>query len=114
MIDRPYDYLKCTYSHLDYDSLQVLEGWSVKALMNRFDKRSLQMQIDTHKLFLLTSYHARPQTGEFSSPKAALLSSKSTSRCSACRLRSHHSRGWHPSAQGKSLLVHLPTPSSVA
>ena len=55
MIDRPYDYLKCTYSHLDYDSLQVLEGWSVKALMNRFDKRSLQMQIDTHKLFLLTS-----------------------------------------------------------
>ena len=66
-------------SHLKYELLQVLEGWSVKALMNRFDKRSLQMQIDTHKLFLLTSYHARQQASECSAAKLAPLSAKPTS-----------------------------------
>ena len=69
-----------TCSHVNRELLQVLEGWSVKALMNRFDKRGLQMQIDTHKLFLLTSYHARQQAGESSAAKLAPLSAKSTSR----------------------------------
>ena len=75
-----YDNMDCTCSHLMSVLLQVLEGWSVKALMNRFDKRSLQMQIDTHKLFLLTTYHARQQAGESSAAKPAQLSAKSTSK----------------------------------
>ena len=77
---RLHDHMNCTDSHLEVESMQVLEGWSVKALMNRFDKRSLQMQIDTHKLFLLTSYHARQQAGESSAATPALLSAKSTLR----------------------------------
>ena len=35
----------------------ALDRLSVKAILQRFDKRQLQAQIDTHKLFLLTRLH---------------------------------------------------------
>lgn len=37
---------------------KMVDALSLKALMNRLDKRRLQAEFDTHRLLLLTSYHA--------------------------------------------------------
>ena len=44
-------------------SVQLLDRLSVKAIFNRLDKRKLQNEIDTHKLFLVTSHHDRLAAG---------------------------------------------------
>lgn len=41
---------------------QVLQSLSAKGIAQRLDKRRLQHELDTHRLFLLTSYH-RQQGG---------------------------------------------------
>ena len=40
-----------------------MDTLSLKALRHRLDKRKLQEELDLHKLFLLTAYHARLRTG---------------------------------------------------
>jgi len=41
----------------------ALDRLSIRALLQRFDKRQLQSQIDTHKLYLLTRLHADRLSG---------------------------------------------------
>ena len=48
----------CFYSSLLLSMLQAFQQ-----LAKRFDKRALQHDIDTHRLFLLTEYHARLASG---------------------------------------------------
>lgn len=38
------------------DTAQILRDWSAKGIVQRLDRRRLQHELDTHKLFLLTSY----------------------------------------------------------
>lgn len=44
--------------------LQMLKSFSWKAIAQNFDKRRLQHDIDTHRLFLLTEYHAKLGAGD--------------------------------------------------
>ena len=47
----------------DFLSMQAVEWISGKAVADRLDKRKLQQEIDTHKLYLLTSYFQAASTG---------------------------------------------------
>ncbi|GAB4813076.1 hypothetical protein N2152v2_000122 [Parachlorella kessleri] len=38
---------------------KLLDALSARAILQRLDKRKLQHELDTHRLFLLTSYHAQ-------------------------------------------------------
>ena len=40
-------------------ALQVLENWTQRGILDRLDRRKLQQELDLHKLFLLTSFHAQ-------------------------------------------------------
>lgn len=44
-------------------SVILLVSQAYQQLAKRFDKRALQHDIDTHRLFLLTEYHARLTAG---------------------------------------------------
>ena len=41
--------------------MQLLEDLSQRGILNRLDKRKLQQELDIHKLFLLTTYHAQSE-----------------------------------------------------
>jgi hypothetical protein len=43
--------------------VQVLDGWSSLGMRQRLDKRKLQAELDTHRLFLLTSHYAHVTSG---------------------------------------------------
>ena len=43
--------------------LQLLDRWSLSAIAARLDKRALQQQADTHRLFLVTEHWARLAEG---------------------------------------------------
>ena len=43
--------------------MQLVDRLSVKAIFNRFDKRKLQNELDTHRLYLLTSHFDRLAAG---------------------------------------------------
>ena len=43
--------------------VQVLDGWSSLGIRQRLDKRKLQAELDTHRLFLLTSHYAHVTSG---------------------------------------------------
>lgn len=45
--------------------MQLLDRLSVKAIFNRLDKRKLQHELDTHRLFLVTSHRDRLAAGVF-------------------------------------------------
>ena len=39
--------------------MQALERLAQRGILERLDRRKLQQELDVHRLFLLTSYHAR-------------------------------------------------------
>jgi len=43
--------------------LQLVDRLSVKAIFNRLDKRKLQNELDTHRLYLVTSHFDRLKAG---------------------------------------------------
>lgn len=44
-------------------SVQISERFSWKRLLQKLDKRRLQHELDTHRLFLVTEHNARRSTG---------------------------------------------------
>ena len=51
--------------------MQWLQRLSLRALRHRFDKRRLQEEMDMHRLYLLTTYHAQGQPPRVSPATAA-------------------------------------------
>lgn len=47
--------------------MQLVDRLSVRAIFNRLDKRKLQYELDTHRLYLITSHFDRLHTGDHKS-----------------------------------------------